>query len=80
MIAAVREATFGVLPPIAVMMSIIGTFYLIGVAVLDRLSNEMAITSPRRLGAETPGVTVTVTWTVASPGQPGECRPGSVAQ
>jgi hypothetical protein len=49
MIAVVREATFGVLPPIAVMMSITGTFYLIGVAVFYRLSNEVAITSPREL-------------------------------
>jgi hypothetical protein len=37
------------LPPIAVMMSITGTFYLIGVAVFYRLSNELAITSPREL-------------------------------
>jgi hypothetical protein len=49
MIALVRAATFDVLPPIAVMMSITGTFYLIGVAVFYRLSNELAITSPREL-------------------------------
>jgi hypothetical protein len=49
MIALVRAATFDMLPPIAVMMSINGTFYLIGVAVFYRLSNEVAITSPREL-------------------------------
>jgi hypothetical protein len=49
MIALVRAATFDVLPPIAVMMSITGTFYLIGVAVFGRLSNEVGITSPREL-------------------------------
>jgi hypothetical protein len=49
MIALMRVATFDVLPPIAVMMSITGTFYLIGVAVFGRLSNEVGITSPREL-------------------------------
>jgi hypothetical protein len=49
MIAVVRAATFDVLPPIAVMMLITGTFYLIGVAVFARLSNEVGITCPREL-------------------------------
>jgi hypothetical protein len=49
MIALVRAATFDMLPPIAVMMLITGTFYVIGVAVLGRLSNEVGITSPREL-------------------------------
>jgi hypothetical protein len=49
MIALVRAATFDMLPPMAVMTSITATFYVIGVTVLGRLSNEAGITSPREL-------------------------------
>jgi len=49
MIASVRAATFGVLPPLAVMMLIAGSSYVIGVAVFALLASEAGITSPREV-------------------------------